>query len=92
MTLSITLNFPPEIERKLRAQSSDLSADVREAYAIELFRQGRLTHAELAEVLGLDRVETDALLKRHKVAEGALSFADVQRDHETLQRLLGKAK
>jgi predicted HTH domain antitoxin len=91
MTLSITLNFPPEIERMLREQSRDLQAEVREAYAIDLFRQNKLTHAELAQVLGTDRVATDAILKRHRVVEGSPTFDDVENDLQTLRQALSKA-
>jgi predicted HTH domain antitoxin len=35
-----------------------LDEELKEAYALELFRTGRLTHYELSKVLGLDRFET----------------------------------
>ena len=91
MTLTITLNLPPELEQKLRGQSQDLNAEVREAYPVDVFRQGKLTHAELAQVLGVDRVEVDAILKRHKVVEGSLTFDDIEADRQTLDRVLNNA-
>jgi hypothetical protein len=54
------LIMPLDVEEKLRQQSANLAADVMEAYALELFRRGKLTHYEISRVLGLDRVETDA--------------------------------
>lgn len=89
MALTVTLNVPPEIEEKLRAGTSDLDADVKEVYALEMFRRGRLSHYELSQVLGLDRFETDAYLKRHKVFEGSLTMEDLEADRQTLDRLLG---
>ena len=35
-----------------------------------LYRQDRIAHHQLAEALGLDRYETDGVLKRHKVSPG----------------------
>jgi hypothetical protein len=65
-----------------------LDTDVKEAYALELFRQGRLSHLELSRVLGIDRVETDAWLKLHQVVEGSLTMADIDADRQTLERAM----
>ena len=92
MSLNITLNLPAEVEEKLRRETANLDSDVKEAYALELFRRGKLTHYELSLVLELDRFETDAYLKRHKVFEGSLTMADLQSDRQTLDRVMGKAR
>ena len=92
MAMNVTLDLPAEVEQRLRRQSPNLDAEVKEAYALELFRQGRLTHAELSRVLGLDRFETDAYLKRHNVVEGSLTMADLEADRQTLDRVMGKAR
>lgn len=68
------------------------AADVKEAYALELFRRGQLTQYELLHVLGLDRVETDAWLKRRQVFEGSLAMADLEGDRQTLDRVMTKAR
>jgi hypothetical protein len=87
VSLTITLNLPPDIERKLRAASPDLSDEVQEAYVLELFRRGKLSHYELAQALGLDRTEADAYLKRHNVFEGSMTMDDLDADRRTLDRL-----
>ncbi len=89
MALTVTLNLPPEIEEKLRSETANLDADVKEAYALELFRRERLSHYELSQVLGLHRFETDAYLKRHKVFEGSLTMEDLEEQRQTLDRVLG---
>jgi hypothetical protein len=89
MSLQVILNLPTDVEEKLRRETPDLDADVRETYALELFRRGKLTHYELSRVLGLDRSATDAYLKEHKVVEGSLTMADLESDRQTLDRLLG---
>jgi len=90
MALMVKLDLPPELEARLRRQASDLDAEVRKAYALELFRQGRISHFELSEILGLDRFGTDAYLKEHGVFEGSLTMADLDADQQTLQRLLSE--
>ncbi len=89
MSLQVTLELPADVEERLRRETPDLNADVRETYALELFRRGKLTHFELSRVLGLDRSATDAYLKKHKVVEGSLTMADLEADRQTLDRVLG---
>jgi hypothetical protein len=92
MSLNVTFDLPAEVEEKLRRENANFDTDVKEAYALELFRQGKLTHCELSLVLGLDRFETDAYLKRHNVLEGSLTMANLQSDRETLDRVMGKVR
>ena len=89
MALTINLNVPPDLEQKLRAETPNLDADVTEAYLLELFRRGKLSHYELSQALGLDRFETDAYLKQHKIFEGSLTMEDLEEQRETLERVLG---
>ena len=86
------LDLPPDLEEKLRRETSNLDLDVKEAYALELFRRGRLSHYELSRVLGIDRFETDAYLQRHNVFEGSLGMADLEADRQTLDRVMGKGR
>jgi predicted HTH domain antitoxin len=92
MAVTVTLDLPAEIERKLRAETPDLNSDVKEAYSLELFRRGRLSHYELSQVLGLDRFETDAYLKRHNVYEGSLTMEDLEEQSKTLDRVMGMVR
>ncbi|MCD4727661.1 MAG: UPF0175 family protein [Pirellulales bacterium] len=92
MSLNVTLDLPAEVEEKLRRETPNLNADVKEAYALELFRRGKLSHGELSQVLGLDRFATDAYLKRHKVFDGSPSMADIEADRRTLEGVMRKAR
>jgi hypothetical protein len=40
MGLIVTLELPPYVERKLRLETPDLELDVRQTYALDLFRRG----------------------------------------------------
>ena len=90
--MAITFQLPAGVEQRLRAQSPDLDAEAREASSLELFRRGKLSHFELSQVLGLDRFETNAYLKRHNVFDGSLTMEDLEADRRTLENLLGPAK
>lgn len=89
MNISVTVNLPSEITDRLQSESGDLSSAIRESFAINLFRRGILTHHELGRELGLDRFETDALLKRNEVTEYSLSHEDIEADISSLKEFLG---
>ena len=80
MTVTVTIDLPVELERALSVSKQELSAAAKEALAVTLFRQGKLSHAQLGKALDLDRFETDALLKRHQVTTGSLSLDDLEMD------------
>ena len=88
VNINIAVDLPPDVEERLRTESGDLPTAAREAFAIELFRRGFLSHHALGQSLGLDRFETDALLKRHKVTAHALKHEDVDADVKSLDELL----
>jgi predicted HTH domain antitoxin len=68
--MTISFEIPQDIEQQVRTNGVDLEREVREMYLIELYRQDRITHHQLAEALGLTRLETDGVLKRHKISSG----------------------
>ncbi len=68
--MTISFEIPKDIERELSARVPDLNSDAREAYLVNLYREDRITHHQLAESLGLSRLETEGVLKRHKVSSG----------------------
>jgi hypothetical protein len=90
--MAVTIQLPLDVERRLRSEMPNLDVEATEAFALELFRRGKLTHFELSKVLGLDRFETDAYLKRHAVFEGSLTMEDLEFDRQTLERLLGSVR
>lgn len=67
--MSVTFELRDELERKLRAEVKDLDQWAREATLVVLYRQGRITHRDLSQALGLTRLETEAVLKLHNVTE-----------------------
>ena len=67
--MPLTIELPAEIEQSLRRELVNLDQIAKEAMLVELYRQDQLTHHQISLALGLDRFETEALLKKHNVIE-----------------------
>lgn len=90
--MAVTFDLTPQLERRLNRDLSDLGRTAKEAFLVRLYQEGRLSRPELAEALGLDRFQTDALLKSLHVYEGSYSLDDADADRRTLSRLLEPAQ
>ena len=66
--MNISYEIPQDIVQELRTNGPDINREAKEAYLIDLYRQERISHRQLAGALGLNRYETDGVLKRHKVS------------------------
>ena len=88
MSLTLTLNLPPDVERRLRTESADLEAEAEEAFAVQLFRRGKLDHVQLSRTLKLDRFETDSLLQQYGVEERTLTLEEVEEDARNARQFL----
>jgi len=88
MNLASEVDLPSDVEQRLLSEKPNLNEFAREAVAIQLFRDGKLTHFDLGQTLSLDRFETDALLKRYRVEEGTISHAEVNAEVASLNHLL----
>ena len=69
-TMNVSFDLPQDIEEQVHREGADLNGEAREAYLVELYRQERITQHQLAEALGLSRLETEGVLKRHGVSSG----------------------
>jgi len=88
--MSITFELPPDIEKRLRAETPDLDAEAKEAILVELYRQEKLTRFELSQALGLERFETDALLKKHQVTTDLPTPEEMAEDLRRARELFGR--
>ena len=72
--------IPPaqDVEQVLRADGPDINREAKEAYLIDLYRQERISHRQLADALGFNRYETDGVLKRHKVSPNVTVVSNQQ--------------
>ena len=78
--MNVAIDIPDEVARQLQARSGELSRAVLEAVAIEAYRAGAVTSAQVQEMLSLkSRWETEALLHRAG-AYHHYTMDDLQRD------------
>jgi hypothetical protein len=83
--MNLVLPIPDDIAASLSA-GGDVERQALEGLALESYRAGRLTKAELRRMLGLERLEVDGFLKAHDVYD-PITIEDVERDIRDLQSL-----
>jgi hypothetical protein len=84
--MPIVIDLPTDLEADLRTRLGDLDATAKEAFAVEMYRQHKLTRAQLSKLLGVSRFGADDILKRHQ-AYDEITADDVSREAGELQRL-----
>ena len=83
--MDIILRIPDELARLIGA--GDVERRVLETLALDEFRQGHLSRAELRQLLGFaTRGKLDEFLVAHEVF-GTYTPGDLARDRRDLQRL-----
>lgn len=88
--MAISFELPPMIEQQLRSEWANFDAVAKEAALVELYRQAKLTHHQLATALGLDRFAADELLQRHQVSEDFLSAEALGSQIASLRKLVDR--
>jgi hypothetical protein len=63
--MNISFELPQDIEEQIRTDGADLNGEAREAYLLELYRQDRISHAQLREALGVSFYGAERLIKEH---------------------------
>lgn len=86
--MALTIELPAEVEQRLRAETPDLDSEAKEAMLVELYRQDKLSHYELSQALGLDRFETDGVLKSHNVTEDLPTAEEIEEGLRRLRQLV----
>jgi len=78
--MNVAIDIPDEVARQLQARSGEVSRAVLEAVAIQAYRDGLITPAQVQQMLGLgSRWETEALLHRAE-AYHDYTMDDLERD------------
>ena len=81
--MKIQLEIPDDLAIRLNSPTSDTARTVLEGFAVEAFRDGRLTALQVRQLLEHDsRWETQAFLSAHD-AWPALSAEEILEDAET---------
>jgi predicted HTH domain antitoxin len=90
--MAISFQIPTDLEQVLRSGLRNLDAEAKEALLVSLYRQGKLSHVALSTSLGLDRFETEDVLRKHNVTEDLGTVEDYLSDVATLAQLRTKPR
>ena len=78
--MNIAIDIPDDIGQALAAQAGGVSRAVLEAVAIEAYRSGAITPAQVQRMLGLrSRWETESFLRRAEAFDD-YTMDDLERD------------
>lgn len=87
--MEVTINLPEDVAKVFLANCENIEREVLEATALEAYREGKLSHAQVGRMLALSRFEVDEFLKAHDVPAD-YSIADLEQDRRTLDKLFTK--
>lgn len=65
--MRIVFDLPSYIEQEIARESGDPNLAAKEALLVDRYRQGKISQSQLADALGITRMEADGVLKRHHV-------------------------
>ena len=88
--MNVAIELPEDIANLLQQKWGDLSQHTLETLAVEGYRTGLLSHAQVRRMLGFEtRMEVDAFLKHREVY---LNYTeeDLEQDLETSRQLRAK--
>ncbi|WP_407702757.1 UPF0175 family protein [Thiorhodovibrio litoralis] len=86
--MTLTLNIPDPLLRRLETQCADVPRRVLEGFAAEAYRSGSLSRAEVGQLLEHESLwETEAFIASHDVWPSP-SVGEAARDIETLSTSL----
>ncbi|MCU1234322.1 MAG: hypothetical protein JWP63_2289 [Candidatus Solibacter sp.] len=78
--MNVAIEIPDDIGRLLAGQVGDVSRAVLEAVAVEAYRSGAITPAQVQQMLGLhSRWDTEAFLRRAEAFHD-YTMDDLERD------------
>ncbi|MBK8095565.1 MAG: UPF0175 family protein [Planctomycetes bacterium] len=84
---TISFDIPQELAASLARFGPDISRTAKEAFLVDLYRRRAITIRALREVLGLARIEVDAVLARHEVSHD-LSVEEFDAQADVLRQRL----
>jgi predicted HTH domain antitoxin len=88
--MEVTVEIPEDIARQLHAKWDNLPRGVLESLALEAYRSGNLTTAQLRRLLGFQTpMEVDAFLKQAGIYLD-YDLNDLEEDLQTVRRVRGE--
>ena len=85
--MQVTVELPDEIARQWGGTPDAVGRHVLEDAAIEGYREGRLSHRQVGDLLGLDYWQAETFLKQRGVPLN-YSATDLDADRATLDKIL----
>jgi predicted HTH domain antitoxin len=82
---TISIEFPNDILLALNESESELKDRIKLTLAIQLYVSEKLTIGKAAQLSGLNRLEFENELSKHKIPISTLSAEDVYNDIEKLK-------
>ena len=86
MAATFEISVPDTLVKALGAEPDELPRQTLEALIVQAFRKGQITHAQVGELLELNRFETDGFLKNAQVFRLSES-EEFSSDLESLRRI-----
>ncbi|NBC47097.1 MAG: UPF0175 family protein [Gammaproteobacteria bacterium] len=85
--MTLTLNIPDPLQQRLEAVCTDLPRAVLEGFAVQAYRTGTLSRAEVGQLLGHASLwDTESFLSKHD-AWPAPTFDEVAEDLDGLGKV-----
>lgn len=86
--MTVQIELPESVEQILREGGRDPGEAFLETALIGLYREGKLFHSQLANLLNVSRYELDGMLKARGILYD-MTVEELEADIEGLRRLLG---
>ena len=86
MATRFEISVPDTLVKALGAEPDELPRQTLEALIVQAFRKGQITHAQVGELLELNRFETDGFLKNAQAFRLSES-EEFSSDLESLRRI-----
>ena len=84
--MEVTINLPEDVANVFLADGENLEREILEATALEGYRSGKLSQAQVRRMLNLATdMQVDAFLKEHEVYL-EYDLSDLKRETEFLSR------
>jgi len=87
--MEVTINLPEDVANVFLANGENIEREILEATALEGYRAGKLSHAQVGRMLNLSRFEVDEFFKNHDVALN-YTIEDLETDRRTLDKLFSR--
>lgn len=88
--MQVTVELPDHVARQWGDTPDAVGRHVLEDAAIERYREGRLSHRQVGDLLGFDYWQTESFLKQRGVPLN-YSPADLDADRVTLDKILARS-